>query len=181
MRFEKTTTAHLAQERRNNGRLEATNTQMEEGTRRLTNQHTYIYKENSKQRERKGVKRCWKWKNKEWRGQKTKQILKKRRRKRWGQRGNEGVSNLIKRDTIDISFTSLLLHQVCNKYAAIFSSFGQLLSWLAPSIQSESFPHKVFTTWQKRNNNISVFWQTQTPPYGKWIIPSKQPFSALKM
>ena len=30
---------------------------MEEGTRRLTNQHTYIYKENNKQRERKGVKR----------------------------------------------------------------------------------------------------------------------------
>lgn len=47
----------MAQERKNNGRLEATNTQMEEGTRRLTNQHTYIYKENNKQRERKGVKR----------------------------------------------------------------------------------------------------------------------------
>ena len=53
---------------------------MEEGTRRLTNQHTYIYKENSKQRERKGVKRCWKWKNKEWRGQKTKQIKKKKKK-----------------------------------------------------------------------------------------------------
>ena len=45
----------MAQERRNNGRLEATNTQMEEGTRRLTNQHTYIYKKNIKQRERKDV------------------------------------------------------------------------------------------------------------------------------
>lgn len=144
-----------------------------------TNTHTYG---NNKQRERKGVKRCWKWKNKEWRCQKTKQIKKKRRRrrKRWDQKENEGASNLIKRDTIDISFTSLLLHQVCNKYAAIFSSFGQLLSWLALSTQSESFPRKVFTTWQKRNN-FSVFWQTQSPPYGKWIIPSKQPFSAPKM
>ena len=28
---------------------------MEEGTRRLTNQHTYIYKKNIKQRERKDV------------------------------------------------------------------------------------------------------------------------------
>lgn len=142
-----------------------------------TNTHTYTRKISSR-----GKEKMSKWKNKEWREQKTKQILKKRRRrrKRWGQRGNEGASNLIKRDTIDTSFTSLLLRQVCNKYAAIFSSFGQLLSWLALSIQSESFPRKVFTTWQKRNN-ISVFWQTQSPPYGKWIIPSEQPFSAPKM
>ena len=99
---------------------------MEEGTRRLTNQHTYIYKENNKQRERKGVKRTRSG------GVKKQNRLKKkkrrRRRKRWDQKGNEGASNLIKRDTIDTSFTSLLLHQVYNKYAAIFSSFGQLLS-----------------------------------------------------
>ena len=116
----------MAQERRNNGRLEATNTQMEEGTRRLTNQHTYIYKENNKQRERKGVKRTRSGEVKKQNRLKKKR--RRRRRKRWDQKGNEGASNLIKRDTIDINFTSLLLHQVCNKYAAIFSSFGQLLS-----------------------------------------------------
>ena len=146
-----------------------------------TNTHTYTRKITSRGKEKE-------WKDVEnertrsGEGKKQNRLKKRRRRrrKRWDQKGNEGASNLIKRDTIDISFTSLLLRQVCNKYAAIFSSFGQLLSWLALSIQSESFPRKVFTTWQKRNN-ISVFWQTQSPPYGKWIIPSEQPFSAPKM
>lgn len=50
-------------------------------------------------------------------------------------------------------FTSLLPHQVCNKYVTIFSSSDQLLNLLVPSNQLKSFPHRACNKQYVKHEN----------------------------